>query len=223
VTQPEAVEATAADGTVVRGEMTAGPAATWVVLVHADGGDIDDWRPLATALGREGWNLLALDLPGHGGSEGTWDAATGPDQVQLGVDFARSRGAMHVAVVAPCAGAMWALEAVARAIDDPGVALADSLVLLSPGPVGDADPDRIRGDGLAKAIISGAFAPGLEDAVTLLRASIGWTVAVRFPTDARGAAMLAGPLAVNVADKIAHFIREQAVLTGPGQHRATRS
>jgi len=220
---PEPVEATTADGTVVRGELTAGPATTWVVLVHAEGSDIDEWRPLTEALAPEGWNLLALDLPGHGGSEGEWGPAAGPELVQLGVELARSRGAMHVAVVAPGAGAMWALEAVARATDDPGLPLADSLVLLSPGPVGDADPGRIRGDGLAKTIISGAFAPGLEDAVTLLRASIGWTVAVRFPTDACGAAMLEGPHAANVADKIAHFIREQAALTGPGRQRAART
>ena len=222
MTGPEPIEAVTADGTVVRGELTAGGAATWVVLVHAEGSDIDEWRPLTAALASEGWNLLALDLPGHGGSDGEWEPPMGPEQVQLGVELARGRGAMHVAVVASGHGAMWALEAVARAIDDPELALADSLVLISPGPVGDADPERIRGEGLAKTIISGAFAPGLEDAVTLLRASIGWTVAVRFPTEARGAAMLEGPHAVNVVDKIAAFIREQAELTGPGRLRADR-
>jgi pimeloyl-ACP methyl ester carboxylesterase len=192
------------------------------VLVHAEGADIDEWRPLIEALSPESWNLLALDLPGHGGSEGEWDPADGPAQVQLSVDLARRRGAGHVAVVAAGAGAMWALEAVARAIDDPTVALADSLVLISPGPVEEADPDRIRGDGLAKIIISGAFAPGIDDAVTLLRASIGWTVAVRFPSDARGPELVAGRHAVNVADKIASFVREQAAQSGPGQLRASR-
>ena len=219
---PEPVEALAPDKTVVRGELEGGDSTTWVVLVHEEGADIDEWRPLTEALAPEGWNLLALDLPGHGGSEGEWDPADGPAQVQLGVDLARRRGAGHVAVVAAGAGAMWALEATARALDDPTAALADSLVLVSPGPVGEADPDRIRGDGLAKIIISGAFAPGLDDAVTLLRASIGWTVAVRFPTDARGAELVAGPHAVNVADKIASFVREQAAQIGPGELRASR-
>ncbi len=219
---PEPVEALAPGETVVRGELQAGDSATWVVFVHAEGADIDEWRPLIEALAPESWNLLALDLPGHGGSEGEWDPANGPAQVQLVVDLARRRGAGHVAVVAAGAGAMWALEAVARALDDPTVALPDSLVLISPGPVEGALPGRIRGDGLAKIIMSGAFAPGLDDAVTLLRASIGWTVAVRFPTDAHGAELVAGPHMVNVADKIASFVREQAAQTGPGQLRASR-
>ena len=218
----EPVEALAPGETVIRGELQAGDSTTWVVLVHAEGGDIDEWRPLATALAPEGWNLLALDLPGHGGSDGEWDPADGPAQVQVGVDLARRRGAGHVAVVAAGVGAMWALEAVARAIDDAALSLADSLVLISPGPVEGADPARIRGDGLAKIIISGAFAAGLDDAVTLLRTSIGWTVAVRFPTDARGIGLLEGRHAVNVADKIASFVREQAAQTGPGQLRAGR-
>ena len=73
---------------------------------------------------------------------------------------------------------------------------------------------------MAKTILSGAFAPGNEDSVTLLQASIGWTVAVRFPSDAIGTALLAGPHRVNAADKIAAFVREQSTLPGPGELRA---
>lgn len=218
--EPRPVETTTPDHTVVRGELVTGGTTNWLVLVHDAGGDIDEWLPLRLALRGEEWNLLAFDLPGHGGSEGEWDPAAGPDQVQAGIDFARREGASHVAVVAPGAASMWALEAMARGLDDADTALADSLVMLTPGPVGDADPDRIRGDGLAKTILSGAFAPGLEDAVTLLQASIGWTVAVRFPTDARGTALLTGEQGVNAANKIAAFIREQAAQTGPGELRA---
>ncbi len=222
MTAPEPVELAGAGGDVVRGELVAGSSPTWLVFVHEPGSDIDEWRPLTTALAPEGWNLLALDLPGHGGSEGEWDPAAGPDQVELAVGYARRSGAAHVCVVAPGVGAMWALEAVARALDDPGLPLADSLVLVSPGPIGDADPDRIRGEGLAKTILAGSLAPGVEDAFTLLQASIGWTVAVRFPTDERGAALFAGPHAVNAADKVAAFVREQATLTGPGALREPR-
>lgn len=219
MTERRPVEAAAGD-TVVRGELVPGDTATWVVLIHEVGGDIDDWDPLMASLQPEGWNLLAFDLPGHGGSEGEWDPATGPEQVQVAIDFARRNGAGHVAVVASGAGAMWALESVARALADPDVALADSLVLISPGPIGEADPSSIRGDGLAKMIISGAFGPGLEDAFTLLQSSIGWSVAVRFPAGEVGTALVNGPHHVNVADKIASFVREQAALTGPGQLRA---
>ncbi len=217
---PQPVETAMPDGAVIRGEVTAGESTTWLVLVHQEGGDLDDWRPLNAELAQEEWNLLALDLPGHGGSEGEWDQTDGPDAVQAGIDYARAHGAGSVTVVAAGAGAMWALEAAARGLADPGRGLADCMVLISPGPIGDADPDRIRGDGMSKTILSGAFAPGNEDSVTLLQASIGWTVAVRFPSDASGTALLAGPHRVNVADKIAAFVREQSTLPGPGELRA---
>lgn len=38
------------------------------VLLHGAGGDRSSWALQARALGGDGWNVLALDLPGHGRS-----------------------------------------------------------------------------------------------------------------------------------------------------------
>ena len=137
--------------------------------------------------------MLALDLRGHaGGSDGDWRAPTAASSnVDLGVNVARRLGAEHVAVVAAGAGALAALECVGRAVDEPTFALADSLVLLSPGPLGDADPARLRGEGLATLIVSSSLARGQQDAdaEALMRASLGWTVRVTFATDDRAAAL----------------------------------
>jgi hypothetical protein len=94
------------------------------------------------------------------------------------------------------------------------------MVLLSPGSLDGADLGRMRGEGLSKLIISGSFAPGLDDAVELMQASIGWTVAVRYPSAERGTGLLGGDHAISVADKIASFVREQAEQSGPGLLRA---
>jgi pimeloyl-ACP methyl ester carboxylesterase len=218
----EAIQGTTADGVVLRGELTRGDTSTFLVLVHDVGRDLDDWRPLVAALAATGWSMLALDLRGHGGSDGEWSAGRGHLDVDLGVNLARRLGAEHVAVVAAGTAALAALECVARAVAEPTFALADSLVLLSPGPLGDADPARLRGEGLATLIVSSSRGAQDADAEALMRASIGWTVRVTFVTDDRGTAILRGPFAAHVADRTASFLREQATLVGPGLARTRR-
>ncbi|MGI9255197.1 MAG: hypothetical protein ACR2J8_15750, partial [Thermomicrobiales bacterium] len=64
------------DGGVLRGLGWPGGAGG-VILLHAPGGDLDDWQDLpAIIAGETGAAALALDLPGHGMSEdpeGPWD------------------------------------------------------------------------------------------------------------------------------------------------------
>ncbi len=210
---------TTADGVVLRGEVRRGTTATWLVMLHDAGGDLDEWRPLIDALEPEGWNVLALDLRGHGGSEGTWDAARAALDVDLAVNIARRSGAEHVAIVAAGSTGIAALESVARAVEDPSFALADSLVLLSPGPIGDADTARLRGEGLAMLVFSAAGEPHAADADALRRVSIGWTVGVSFAGDTGGTGFLSGPFATHIVDKTGTFVREQSAMIGPGVAR----
>ena len=65
----EAVQATTADGLTLRGELVRG-SDVWICLVHDTGEDIDAWQSLRPGLVRKGWSVLALDLRGHGGSDG---------------------------------------------------------------------------------------------------------------------------------------------------------
>lgn len=219
----EPVQATTADGVVLRGELAPGAAKVWLVLVHDVEGDLDDWRTLRTRLQPQGWNLLALDLRGHGGSDGEWRRARALLDVDLGVTLARRGGAEHVAIVAAGTAAVIALESVARAVDEPTAALADTLVLLSPGPLDGADPRTLRGEGLATLIIGGALDPAAGDADALRAASIGWTLGVTFATAQRGAVLIDGPFGAHVVDKLGAFVREQASSVGPGLARVRRA
>lgn len=213
----DALQATTADGVTLRGESVAGDD-TWVVLVHDAGGDIDDWRPIRAGLARRGWTVLALDLRGHGGSEGEWRPERGYLDVDLGITLARRSNARHVAVIGAGLAGILALRAIERAYPEEPFELPDSLVLISPGPLDGADPLTLRGCGLSRLFIIGAADPLVGDAKALQRASIGWNVTVSFATAAHGAALVS-ELPEHVLDKIVSFLKEQRTLRGPGRRR----
>jgi pimeloyl-ACP methyl ester carboxylesterase len=218
--KPEAVQATTADGVTLRGELVRG-GDVWICLVHDVGEDIDGWRVLRPGLTRRGWSVLALDLRGHGGSDGEWTGDRGELDVDLAVTLARRLGARHVCVVGAGLGAVAALRAVERALPEPAFELPDSLVLVSAGPLDGADPLTLRGQGLPKLYVHGAKDPLAVDAETLRKASIGWTVGVTFGTEARGTSLV-GEWRVNVLDKIVGLLKEQTKLRGLGEARAER-
>jgi pimeloyl-ACP methyl ester carboxylesterase len=213
----EAVQATTADGVTIRGELVHG-GDVWLCLVHDIGEDIDAWRPLRPGLARKGWTVLALDLRGHGGSDGEWTGAHGELDADLAVTLARRLGARHVCVVGAGRGAVAALQAVERALPEPRFALPDSLVLISAGPLDGLDPMALRGQGLPKLYAHGAKDPLAGDAEALRKASIGWTVGVTFGTEARSSALVAERPA-NVVDKIHGLLKEQTKLRGLGEKR----
>jgi pimeloyl-ACP methyl ester carboxylesterase len=216
----EAVQATTADGLTLRGELVRGGEA-WAVLVHDVGEDIDAWQPLRPGLVHFGCTTLALDLRGHGGSDGEWRPARAELDVDLAVTYARRLGARHVCVVAAGLGGILALQALERALPEEGFDLPDSLVLLSPGPLAGIDPMSLRGGGLSRLFLYGAGDPLAPDVLALQRATVGWNVAVSFATAARGTALAAEWLP-NVRDKILSFLKEQVTLPGPGRARAER-
>jgi pimeloyl-ACP methyl ester carboxylesterase len=216
----EAVQATTADGIALRGELIRGDD-VWACLVHDEGEDIDVWRPLRPGLSRRGWTVLALDHRGHGGSDGEWPSEHAELDVDLAVTIARRSRARHVSVMAAGSSGLLALQAVERALPMDSFELPDSLVLVSPGPLGDVDPMTLRGQGLPKLFLGGGNDPLGEDSEALRKASIGWTVGVTFGTAAHGSALVAEH-APRVLDKIVSFLNEQSVLRGLGLKRAER-
>jgi pimeloyl-ACP methyl ester carboxylesterase len=214
------VQATTADGIALRGELIRG-SDVWICLVHDEGEDIDAWRALRPGLSRHGWTVLALDHRGHGGSDGEWPSDRAELDVDLAVTIARRSRARHVSVVAAGSSGLLALRAVERALAEDTFELPDSLVLVSPGPLGGADPMTLRGQGLPKLFVHGGKDPLGADSEALRKASIGWTVGVTFGTSARGTALVAERAAL-VLDKILSFVNEQSTLGGLGQTRAER-
>ena len=213
------IQATTADGVVLRGEGVLGSTATWIVLVHDAGEDIDVWRPLITALADTGWNFLALDLRGHGGSDGEWDATRGHLDVDLGVNLAQRSGAEHIAIAGAGIGAVAALESSPTRSTSPASPSPIRWCCSRPGRWPASIYGRLRGEGLATLIMSGSIGPAAGWAEELLRVSIGWSVSVSFPTEAQGTDLLQGEYGLHVADKIGAFLREQETQVGPGRAR----
>ena len=102
-----------------------------VVLVHGKGGSNADWAAIVGRLSAGGFNVVALDLRGHGGSAGAPLAEDDFPKMTADVDAAvgwlRSHGAETVGVIGAELGANVALNA---ASDNTGI---DNLLLLSPG------------------------------------------------------------------------------------------
>ncbi|MEA2596654.1 MAG: hypothetical protein QOF01_3123 [Thermomicrobiales bacterium] len=231
---PSPVEIAAADGCVLRGQLW--PAASdWVILLHDVGSDedLDRWRPLVSSLLAESLSVLAVDLRGHGASDGEWRADEAVDDVTAIVRFTRTRGARFVVVVVAGASALSALWALERGSVDGTVLLSATQVgvaggmeeestsakaspppTLGEGPGVGAIPAPLpRGPGIPKLFIVGAHDREAHETTGRLRAaSIGWALVVTLPTDEHGTALLEGTWLGHISEHILGFVRERRYL-----------
>ena len=125
----------------------------FVVLVHGAGMDHTVWQQQSRYLAHHGWNVLAVDLPGHGASDGA------PlDSVEALADWVAAlldaTGIAEAALVGHSLGALTALEAAAR---HPGKVA--KLALLGVTPTMPVHDDLLSaaesGDPLAVELIVG--------------------------------------------------------------------
>jgi pimeloyl-ACP methyl ester carboxylesterase len=171
------------------------------ILLHAPGDnfDLDRWRPLIPYLLGIGASVLAVDLRGHGASDGDWTSDTSNGDIASIVAFARARS--WAAVV--CAEGASALDAVRAA----QTTIIDGLVLLSP-PQPEGDPPR--GAGAPKLLIAGSFdESGASAAARIRDASIGPARSVLVPTSDSGIALLTGELAATCREQIVAFLNDR--------------
>ena len=211
------VEVTAEDGVVLRGQLWPGDA-YWVILLHdvGDDQDLDVWRPLAPSLAGHGFTVLALDLRGHGASDGAWDAGTAVADAAAVLSAAGAGGALGLTVVAAGASAQTALRVAATA-------RVEGLVLLSVPAVDPATAAELRAPGAAKLFVVGAGDELLDRTTSRLRnASIGWALAVSLPTAEQGTVLLAGPWARQIRDHVLGFLGERRYLARKAEATATR-
>jgi len=135
------LELQTADGVTLRAT-SYGSTGQGVVLVHEVNRSRADWAGFAGKLARSGFQVVAVDLRGHGESSGEAD---GEDlsglvaDVQAAVGWLQEAGVERVAVVGGGLGANLALNVAA---DE---AVVDNAVLLSPRP-------NIRGVKVLRAI-----------------------------------------------------------------------
>jgi pimeloyl-ACP methyl ester carboxylesterase len=112
-------------------------AAPTVVLLHGAGMDHTVFALQARALAHHGRNVLAFDLPGHGGSDGPALASIG-DLADWVLRAAAQCGAERFRLAGHSMGALVALEAAAR-----GGARVEALALIGFVPEMRVHPDLI--------------------------------------------------------------------------------
>jgi pimeloyl-ACP methyl ester carboxylesterase len=104
-----------------------------VLLVHMENGSANDWEFFANRLKRSGFNTLAIDLRGHGGSRLPTGSLQKSDwakmkaDVTAGVDWLEKNGVKNIVLIGASIGANLALQVAA---EDRRV---NQAILLSPG------------------------------------------------------------------------------------------
>jgi pimeloyl-ACP methyl ester carboxylesterase len=226
------------DGLNLRGQLWPS-GADWVVLLHDAGEeeDLDGWRPLVPYRLGADLSVLAVDLRGHGASDGEWTDAAAVADVASILRFARGHDAGCVVVVgagASAAHALWAVEVeqaegsvalsarvptprveTRGAPSSPGRALWVEPGVSTPGSAMPATPPAglPRAAGVPKLFVVGSQDPAARETTDRLRAaSIGWSLITSLPTADRGTALLDGPWAGHVREQLLAFVREQQVL-----------
>lgn len=110
------------------------PGNSGIILVHMNPATRSSWKDFAPLLQTAGYQVLAIDLRGHGDSGGGDYRKFSDPQYQASIadldaaaDFLKARGVVNLAVVGASIGANLALEYLSK---NPGTKAA---VLLSPG------------------------------------------------------------------------------------------
>jgi pimeloyl-ACP methyl ester carboxylesterase len=198
------IEIPVEDGITLRGESRPGERC-WAILAHAPGGDLDDWRDVPEQLAALGVGVIAIDLRGHGGSDGEPDGASVCSDLEAAIGAARRHGADVVAVIA-------ANETATVALDRSS---ADAAVAITPMPAGTEPlPDRPLSRLL---VVTNAVASSA--AAAALRAQPGRrTLVARIPVDDTGLDLLAGEWASNISSVIVTFMRQVALAATAAPH-----
>jgi alpha-beta hydrolase superfamily lysophospholipase len=195
------VEVPTEDGLILRGERFPG-SRDWVVLVHDLGEDIDAWRMLPGRLAKDGMSVLALDLRGHGGSDGL-DGEGCQDTIEADTSaalaYAGSRGAERIYVIAAghaCAPA--AREA------------ANCRAFVAVAPV-----DRVSDwGGRPRLAIVASTSPGQQAIANSFRSSAGWAMVTHVPFTTSGLGVLRTPWGSSVVEYVAGFLKGQRLARG---------
>jgi pimeloyl-ACP methyl ester carboxylesterase len=196
----EAVEVRVPGDLVLRGQVRRrGP--DWVTLVHAPGEDIDAWLPLPDRIAAQGMSVLALDLRGHGGSDGSADPGAACADIRAAIGHARGEGAARVFVGA--AGA-----SVPPALDAASAERCDGLFALA--PTGEPPVTCVP-----RFAVVGSRDPEQDAAGSTLVNGPGWSVVARIPVDARDCSLLTTSWGSHVVDYVLAFLRDQRRLPRP--------
>ena len=173
-----------------------------ILLLHAPGGDLDDWRDLPSSLARRTVHgAVALDLPGHGLSDGS--AADADRLVAL---IRAVTGAPPMSRVRAVVAAGESALALLRVVAERPLA---GIACLSPtAPESDAAP-LPRSPRVPKLLLARSGDGGdLPRSRRLATASGGWTIVTGLAGPGSGTALLDGPAGSQARDEIVCFLRD---------------
>lgn len=210
----EAVEIKTCDDVTLRGEVAL-RTSDWILLVHGPGEDIDAWRPLSSALEEYSLTVLAVDLRGHGGSDGKALLSAAANDIDAMIAYALSHGALRTFLAAAGASAASAQEAAERQA-------IQALVLAA--PVG---PQRVYPTPVPRLVLYDSEDPEQEAAAAQLWDAPGWSLSVSLPDAGAGLDLLKGEWRDNVIGYVASFLRDirlhRAFAPPGGPSEASRS
>ena len=197
VIRPDAVEI-ALDGCgVVRGLRWPGSDRA-MILLHAPGGDLDDWRDLpATITSVTGFSALALDLPGCGMS----DEPAAPWSVAALLAAAGAHLGLPPSRCMVAAAGETAIDTLAM---DPMPPIA-GLIALAPA----AGATVSRSPRLSKLLFAAATEQGqLQQTRELANRAGGWAIVSAITPGDNDPWLLDGPWGVHVREQAAAFARD---------------
>jgi pimeloyl-ACP methyl ester carboxylesterase len=179
---PQVVEVEAADGLMLSGSYypTEAESGVVVLLLHEFSLTSSVWQPVIEPLVQAGHPVLAVDMRGHGETEGVFDLALATQDIQAWQDWLSAQaGVTGVAVVGAGLGGQLALMAC-------GVAEETCVAAIAISPVGNVGCDdcgseetQFGADGAA------SLAEGTTTAIELLRRRSVLLVASHFDTESK--------------------------------------
>lgn len=173
-----------------------------VILLHDVGHDLDSWEPISAAVAAAGFTVMAIDLRGHGASDGAWDPAGLAGD--LPVILAAARASVPGRLVLIGAGST-GLAVFAGGVEP----RPDAVILFSPGPLAGQRDEDLRGEGISKLFIVGSRDQIADRTAGELRnRSIGTASLVSVPTVAHGAALLGSEWQQQLVEKVLAFLSE---------------
>ena len=111
-----------------------------VILVHGNSSSARVWNPLLTGAFGERFRVLAIDLPGHGGSAPAEDPETYslPGYASVLADFAKESGAEDAVIVGWSLGGHIALETASALPEAAGFVIFGTPPVAGPADMGEA-------------------------------------------------------------------------------------
>ncbi|MGI9658210.1 MAG: alpha/beta hydrolase [Gaiellaceae bacterium] len=196
----EPVEIECGDGVVIRGELS-GKAERWAILLHDVGDDLDSWGVMRGELISAGMRVLALDLRGHGASDGEWSPEACIADIEAAIRYCRASEPRSVYLVGAGQGATASIVAA-------GAEPVHAVVCLSPAlELEGVDPARLRVSRAPKFITVGSSdEQAMSAAQQLYRKTLGWRMLESRALTEQGTGLLSAPGSELVLEKTVAFL-----------------